>query len=440
MNLDILTYYEAIESTINLDEDIKYKSLVHPSDTQQSNVHNWYKFKEGYSPNLLNEILEYFSINKNVRLLDPFCGSGTTILSSILLDTDIHVELATGIEVNPFIHFVADTKVKFSTLNTSASKLFIKNLESIDIFNYTTELNIPELSTIPKAFSHKTLIQLLNLRELIKNTFSDSYEANFFKLALASILEQVSCMRKSGRALKIVRELVDYDVKQIFIEKCCKMIEECEVLQSSHSPHTVSKAQIVNIDIRELQPYDVFEGYNLVVFSPPYLNHFDYTEVYKIELWMLEFVSNKEEFRNLRYRTFRSHPSIKFEKTDIYKSYHSKIINDLITYLESLEKKEQFYTTILGYIDDMYKTLSKLHSITSNDASLACIVANSLFGSKKKDNLTPVATDLIISEIAKDIGFEIVSIKVARELTRRGIAFPYGRESIIYFKKVSSSN
>ncbi|MNC19818.1 hypothetical protein D3C75_677570 [compost metagenome] len=435
MNLDIITYYENMENNIHLDIDNVYGPLVHPLDTQHFDVHNWYRFKEGFSPNLLKEVLGFFGLEKDIRLLDPFCGSGTTILSSMLLDKNYQFDSATGVEVNPFIHFVASTKVKYGNLNITASVDFLNNLKNIEINEYLTEINIPELSTIPKAFSYNTLSQIINLRALIEDTFFGSYEEDFFKLALAAIIEQVSCMKKSGRALKIIRKVAEYDVKQIFIQKANQMIKECELLKSTLSEGLMPN--IINTDIRNLNSDKEKDYFNLVVFSPPYLNHFDYTEVYKLELWMLGFVSSKKEFRDLRYKTFRSHPSVKFEETDIYKSHNSENIKNLIHYLESLEEKEPFYTTIIGYIDDMYKTLKKLYKTSTNNASFACIVANSLFGSSKKNNLTPVATDLIISEIAKDLGFEIICIKVARKLTRRGIIFPYGRESVIYFKKVT---
>lgn len=333
--------------------------------------------------------------------------------------------------MNPFIHFVANTKVQFFKLNMDKISRFINYISSKDLI-INNEIEFPDLTTIEKAFSISTFNQLENLKNLIKDYFHETdYEYNFCLLAYSSILETVSCMRKSGRALKIVKEIEDYDVKTIFLEKIINMIND--VITEQRNLKMVD-IKIQNHDIRDYNGSNK-EKYNLVVFSPPYLNHFDYTEVYKIELWMLDFVTNYSQFRQLRYNTFRSHPSVKFDKTNLYSVFNSKIIKDIIGSLDAANKQEAFYKTIRDYIDDMYKTLIRISSLTTSDSTIACIVANSLFGSTNKNNLTTVATDLIITEIAKDLNFEVVEIVVARELSRRGLKFPYGRESIIYLRK-----
>jgi hypothetical protein len=251
-------------------------------------------------------------------------------------------------------------------------------------------------------------------------------------LAFVSILEEISTMKKSGRALKICKEMTDHEVKQKFITKANKMILDTRNIVKNPN---LEKVSLINDDARNL---DINKKYNFVLFSPPYLNNFDYTEVYKVELWMLDFVKNRDEFRSLRYRTLRSHPSVKFDKTDIYLKYNSQTIKDLIQSLNDTNQKHDFFVTIQAYIDDMYQVFENLWRSTVNGAYVMCVVANSLFGSVKDNNLTPVATDLLIAEIAKDIGFTVSEIRIARKVNRRGISFPYGRESIIMLKKIES--
>src|SRR4051794_16308479 len=48
---------------------------------------------------------------------------------------------------------------------------------------------------------------------------------------------------------------------------------------------------------------------DLFVTSPPYPNNIDYSEVYKLELWVFGFVKSKSEFLQLRKSTLRSHPT-----------------------------------------------------------------------------------------------------------------------------------
>ena len=56
--------------------------------------------------------------------------------------------------------------------------------------------------------------------------------------------------------------------------------------------------------------------YDLSVFSPPYPNSFDYTDVYNVELWMLGYLSHYVENQELRRTTLASH-------VQILRDYHS---------------------------------------------------------------------------------------------------------------------
>lgn len=426
---NLLSYFHDIEKSITIKSGNKFKDKVCPVEAYRQPIHDWYRFKEGYSPNLLQELIKHFKFSEPLYLLDPFLGSGTTLLSAAL-DSSIQLEYGMGYEVNPFIGFMAKTKLDFYKLDIITAEKFLLLISNTGLDNNIKDDQIPELSTMKKAFSQLTLTRLINLKQIIINNFApDEYERDFFMLVFASILEELSTMKKSGRALKISKVMIDHEVKIHFINKASKMIEDTKRIKRNPNLERVS---IQNGDARNI---DQNKKFNFVLFSPPYLNNFDYTEVYKVELWMLDFVTNSDKFRSLRHNTFRSHPSVKFNKTQIYLNYNSSIIKELIHSLNDTNQRYDFSSTIQAYIDDMYQTFTSLWQCTSNGAYVVCVVANSLFGSPKNNNLTPVATDLLIAEIAQDIGFTVSEIRIARKVNRRGVSFPYGRESLIILKK-----
>ena len=57
----------------------------------------WYEFKEGFSASLVEEAIASVSGSKRIKVLDPFAGSGTTLVTAARAGHS-----ATGIEVNPF--------------------------------------------------------------------------------------------------------------------------------------------------------------------------------------------------------------------------------------------------------------------------------------------------------------------------------------------------
>ena len=89
-------------------KDNKYKKLVNFKTNLNQPRHSWFDIKEGYSTDLVSNILKDLDIKINDGLvLDPFSGSGTTILQSSILGYE-----SIGLEVNPFLYFLTKNKCK----------------------------------------------------------------------------------------------------------------------------------------------------------------------------------------------------------------------------------------------------------------------------------------------------------------------------------------
>ncbi len=50
-------------------------------DFQDRAFHDWYRFVLSYPPHLVRDYLEDFGLNGSHTVLDPFCGTGTTLVS-----------------------------------------------------------------------------------------------------------------------------------------------------------------------------------------------------------------------------------------------------------------------------------------------------------------------------------------------------------------------
>ena len=61
----------------------KYKRLVNFDTNQNYPRHSWFDIKEGYSTDLVKNVLLDLKIKKqDGYIMDPFSGSGTSILAS----------------------------------------------------------------------------------------------------------------------------------------------------------------------------------------------------------------------------------------------------------------------------------------------------------------------------------------------------------------------
>ena len=79
-------------------------------------VHGLHEYKGKFNPQMAKVLLNIFRVQRGQRVLDPFCGSGTTLVECA------HVgATGIGLDINPFAVFLA--KAKLQALGTPAPKL-----------------------------------------------------------------------------------------------------------------------------------------------------------------------------------------------------------------------------------------------------------------------------------------------------------------------------
>ena len=169
-------------------------------------------------------------------------------------------------------------------------------------------------------------------------------------------------------------------------------------------------------------------------FSPPYCNCFDYFEIHKVDLWLGDFISNKEEFRLLRNTGFRSNTNSLNHKPIIYKNEH---LEKLISLFDSDKLwNTRIPSVVRGYFDDTHTLLNKLYQQTKKGGSVGIVVGNSAYSG------VIIPSDVLITDIAREIGFHVKNIFVTRHLTtssqqKQGLQIlkNYLRESIVLLEK-----
>ncbi|MHA1792215.1 MAG: site-specific DNA-methyltransferase, partial [Promethearchaeota archaeon] len=170
------------------------------------------------------------------------------------------------------------------------------------------------------------------------------------------------------------------------------------------------------------------------IFSPPYCNCFDYTEVYKMELWMLDFVTSYEQLSTIREESLSSHLNKKYKKEARYLLPELKIIAEDIPW-ESTWGKLKTRNMVLNYFIDMQSIFNGIDAILNTGGTIACVVGNSAHGR------VPIATDVLLARMLELMGYHDIEIRIARKLSTSSQQQkylrnnPYLRESIVIAKK-----
>ncbi|MCZ8021988.1 MAG: DNA methyltransferase [Cyclobacteriaceae bacterium] len=433
--------FRKLENSLLIQNALSFGSQVHFQNAYQTPVQRWFPYREGYSIRLVNAFLKELQITGNV--FDPFSGSGTTLLASRQKNLN-----SFGIDVNPISVLVAKAEnEKYSNSDIQNLNLEIEKLKTVSRSNevFQTSFDLAD-----KVFNSEILQSLLQFKSHIREIQNEKIQ-NLLFVAWLSIIEEVSNIKKEGNGIKYKNRKrtpngyinINKDVweKQVFPEEKfnfvkSKLVNHLETILSDIKNFFGANEKKPNIFKGSCLEFDkkFSDEIQFTFFSPPYCNCFDYFEIHKVDLWLGDFVHNKEEFRMLRNTGFRSNTNSLNHKPIVYK-------NENLENLISLFDSDKLWNTripsvVRGYFDDTHTLLNKLYKQTVKDGYVGIVVGNSAYSG------VIIPSDILIADIAKEIGFKVKNIFVTRHLTTSSqqkkeleILKNYLRESIVLLQK-----
>lgn len=432
--------FAELELSLPFVEDNSWGNLLRFTDNLTDPIHRWFLFKEGYSYKLVDKILDRFKLPRNSSaILDPFSGSGTTLLAAQKRGIP-----SVGLEINPFAVFLGRIKTQWHRIDP---EILEKELLLVLQDNKNTPAKLPDLSTLHKKkyFPNGHAYELLRLRNAILHRECSQEIKDILLLALLASIEDVCCLHKDGRLLRFFpRDIIP--PKEAMFNRTKIIIEDLVdwVKADSNQENFLPQTHVIEGDSRHLDSildkHKISHQFGLILYSPPYPNNFDYSEIYKCELWFGGFINSYQEWRNLRLRTFRSHPSCSFPETHYLKD--NVDLREIYQLVEKLAKcpdigepeskaRSRAPKVIRGYFDDVYLMLQQQKLRLEHGGYIVCVVGNSRHG-----NLH-IRADTIIAKIGQEIGLNLVEISVARHRHSRSQQVQKLRESLVIFQKNS---
>lgn len=427
MKKKMMKMYEELESPFKIiyphNENATYVSILNSSDDVNKPFQRWFRYKEGYSVDFVYKILDDNTLT-NGKILDPFSGSGTTLLAA--QNRNLH---AIGFEVNPFTCMLSECKLHKYTKSEIVE--FETNIHAVLTLSKKSS-PLPERDMMKKVFSKEVESQFLSIKHNILHLKVSKNILNLYLLGWVSLIELFSNYKKSGNGLKKRKKTGKDQGNQSFIDELQSLYRA--MLSDIKGQKSTSRSTLIKDSCLHLDKYIENNSIDGVIFSPPYANCFDYTEIYKLELWFGDFVETKTDLKELRNLSVRSHLNANFiEETIIESAYLEKI-------LETLQEKplwdQRIPRMLRLYFHDMFLVLKKLLKVMKKNAFCTLVVSNSAYGG------IVIPTDLLIAQHADDLGFSVEKIEIDRYIITSSQQYKntleykkYLRESIICLRK-----
>ncbi len=130
-------------TTVSLDNASNDRNKLRSEDRA---VHDWYLFVLSFPPHLVRDYIERLGVGPSDSVLDPFCGTGTTLVECKKLGI-----ASVGIESNPMAHFASSVKVNWSVdasaLSEYAEETAVSTREILDRDGSNEWVGLPLLTT-----------------------------------------------------------------------------------------------------------------------------------------------------------------------------------------------------------------------------------------------------------------------------------------------------
>ncbi|GIU51813.1 DNA methyltransferase [Shewanella sp. KT0246] len=418
------------------DETGYFSSLVNTSISKKQPYHRWMRYREGYAGDLVKELLKRFPVDKSDYVIDPMCGSGSTMVACNELNI-----ASLGLDVNPYA--VLSTKVKGYKFTTQEIIDLKKYTENILLVATDMEVTANEYDeSISKYFNYSNLNQLIAIKSSIKKLCTERY-FDFFFMALLSIIEDCSNRKKDGNGLA-TRETKIVDCFSTFSNQIEIMLQDFQI--TPHLQNNLSKAILtsaINLDKPDIKQALNKQKVGSIIFSPPYANSFDYFESYKMELIFGEWSKANEikEKRKLLIRNFRlSYKEDLISKLPIVELLCDELWKK-IPQKEKLTGKRDGRTRLVpnmlrAYFADMGEVINKGMHLLKAGGHMHIVIDQSAYVG------VAIPTDTIFAFIANELGYEVIEILKCRKANTSGQQmkqYPYLkdllRETIVTIKK-----
>lgn len=395
-------------------------------------AHDWYRFVLSYPPHLVRDYVQRFGLSGEHRVLDPFCGTGTTLVECKKLGIE-----SVGIEAHPMSHFASQVKVDWRVApdaliehaevvaSVARQRLKAEGIadERDGLQRFPVGESAKSYRTLPEE-SRKLLltdsISPLPLHKtlLLLEAISDQRDERYLRhelLALAKgLVSSISNLHFGPEVGVSKTKKLDAVVVSTWLDNVRAMANDLRELRLLRAtPATVHHA-----DSRRLTDIVKAHSIDAVITSPPYPNEKDYTRTSRLESVLLGFINNRAELQALKRALVRSNTRTvyKGDEDDKWVAEHGEIQR----IAEAIEARrielgktsgfERLYARVTKlYFGGMARHLAGLREQLRPGAYLAYVV-----GDQASYFRVMIRTGQLLADIAKSLGYQVVDIELFR--------------------------
>lgn len=362
-------------------------------------THCYHTYPAMMIPQIARTLIEKYKPKGRLDLiLDPYMGSGTTLVEASLAGIN-----SIGTDLNPLARLMG--KVKTTLYNNESILKQFREIQTELIF-YTKdkvkEHNFDRISNYSFWYNEDTLLKLSYLSQLIKNV----KDKDFFNVVLSEVVREVSFTRngefKRYRMNEASIAKFNPDTFTLFEKKALRNIEGLKAY-TSEAKHNVN-ASIYDFNTMYGIPTDIIKDgdVDMVVTSPPYGDSRTTVAYGQFSRWANEWF-NFDNAKNLDKLLMGG----KKATEEIFKTAS---IRDVLDEIDSLEHKR--YLEVVSFLNDYYQSIENVAKSVRSGGTVCYVVGD------RRVKGVQIPLDYFTAEMFEKFGFKH-KITIVREIPNK---------------------
>jgi len=414
-----------------------------PEITRQQtrySAHGIHEYKGKFNPQIIRALGNILGLKSDDWLLDPFSGSGTTLLEAGHIGWN-----AVGIEINPLAVAISNAKIRALHLPTDRLELTAEGLiQSLDSrfagLEFETAFSQSEINDIVREgweedingydylkdwFAESVLVQLWAIQDEIRKTEPEEVKL-ILEVVLSDLLRDVS--HQDAGDLRTRREDSPSENVNVVSKYTSQLRELIQNVSKAEEfiPSTDTFQQALNQDTRsfanalaEELNYEVEEKieFDAAITSPPYATALPYIDTHRLSLIFLDMIEPSQlrdtersliGTRNIKKSTRDSvYADIEDNSAELPERCISlcRSLKDAVDPEEDGFRRQNKPALVYRYLRDMKEALDETRRVLKSGAPYAMIVGPN--ETKLGGREFTIDNPYLLEELGKQVGYSV---------------------------------
>jgi hypothetical protein len=417
--------------------------------------HGAHEYRGKFFPQLVRALLNVAEVKQGDMVIDPMCGSGTTLVEASLMGCE-----AFGADMNPLSVLLSRAKCNIlkkrpdalAAEYESAKADVLKSRRNGETLAWLESLPLEDRAYLKAWFSPRILADLDPIATRVHTTHDPACR-DLFRLCLSNILRRISWQKEADlRIRKEIRPDADLDVVTEFVTELGRSVGTILSFLFEERAFQPGRAEIIGGDARALVskggPLSHLKGRaKVIVTSPPYATALPYLDTDRLSLCYLGLLSRREH-RVRDYEMIGNREVTESRRRAYWSDYQEHRTNlpkEIVAVIDRIHRlnesadvgfrRRNLPALLARYFLDMQQVFQNMIKLLKRGAPAYVVIGNNhtIAGGKEVD----IETDRLLGLIGRSVGLILeqtipMEMLVSRDIFKKNAV---SSETVLCFRK-----